>query len=79
MIDNRTLDQLTERISAALPEGIKLLKQDAEKNIRAILEHTFSEMNLISREEFDVQTALLERTRTKLKQLEEQVAALEKK
>ena len=77
MIDNQTLDELTERLSAALPDGIKLLKQDVEKNFRAVLEHTFSEMRLVSREEFDIQAALLARTREKLKQLEAQLERLE--
>ena len=78
MIDNRTLDELTSKITDALPDGIKLLKEDAEKNIRAVLESTFSKMNLVSREEFDVQTAVLNRTIEKLKQLEAQVSELEK-
>ncbi|MCW9014096.1 MAG: accessory factor UbiK family protein [Gammaproteobacteria bacterium] len=79
MIDNQTLDELASRISAALPDGIKLLQQDAEKNIRAVLESTLSKMNLVSREEFDIQTAVLERTREKLKQLETLITELEKR
>jgi len=78
MIDHKTLDELSDKLSEALPDGVKLMQDDFNKNIRAILESTFSKMNLISREEFDVQTAVLARTQEKLKQLEIQMKALEK-
>ena len=77
MIDNRTLDDLANRLSSALPDSIKTMQKDIEQNMRAILEATFQKMNLVSREEFDVQTALLDKTRQKLKQLEQQVRELE--
>ncbi|MDH5472488.1 MAG: accessory factor UbiK family protein [Gammaproteobacteria bacterium] len=79
MITNQTINDITDKISAVLPDSIKAVQQDIEKNIRAIVESTFSKMNLVSREEFDVQAALLARTLEKLKQLEEQIAELEKK
>ena len=78
MIDQKTLDELTEKLSSAIPEGVKVLKSDLENNIRAILEATLRNMNLVSREEFDVQSALLDRTMKKLKQLEQQLTELEK-
>ena len=76
MIDHKAIDELARRISNLLPDGVKLLKNDLEKNIRALVESTFSQMNLVSREEFEVQSALLERTRQKLNQLEKQLAEL---
>ena len=76
MIDHKAIDELAKRISNLLPDGVKLLKNDLEKNIRALVESTFSQMNLVSREEFEVQSALLERTRQKLNQLEKQLAEL---
>ena len=79
MIDQKTLDELTEKLSSAIPDGIKVIKSDVEKNIRAVLEATLRNMNLVSREEFDVQSALLTRSLEKLKQLEQQIAELEKK
>ena len=78
MIDHKAIDELANRISNLLPDGVKLLKNDLEKNIRALVESTFSQMNLVSREEFEVQSALLERTRQKLNQLEQQLAELSK-
>ena len=77
MIDHKTIDELSNKLSEALPDGVKLMRDDFEKNIRAILESTFSKMNIISREEFDVQTAVLARTREKLEQLEKQIKELE--
>ena len=79
MIDNRTLDDLTNKLSGLLPEGIKVMQDDAQKNIRALLESTFSNMNIVSREEFDVQAALLARTHEKLQTLEKQIQELQKK
>ena len=79
MIDNRTLDELAEKLSAVLPDGIKVMKRDIESNFRAVLESTFSKMNLVSREEFEVQAALLKRTQDKLKKLEHAVEELSTK
>ena len=79
MIDSRSIDELANRLSEAMPESLKTLKSDLDSNLRAILESSLRQMNLVSREEFDVQTALLERTQLKLKQLEQQLDELEKK
>ena len=77
MIDPKILDNLASRLAAALPPGIKEIKQDAEKNFRAILDGTFAKLNLVTREEFDVQAAVLSRTHAKLQELEEQIMRLE--
>ena len=77
MIDPKILDNLASRLAAALPPGIKEIKQDAEKNFRAILDGTFAKLNLVTREEFDVQAAVLSRTHAKVKELEEQIMHLE--
>ena len=79
MITNQTINEITQKISALLPDSIKVVQDDIEKNIRAVIESSFSKMNLVSREEFDVQSALLARSLEKLQQLEEQIAELEKK
>lgn len=77
MIDPKILDNLASRLAAALPPGIKEIKSDAEKNFRAILQSTFAKLNLVTREEFDVQTAVLNRTQIKVRELEEQIMKLE--
>ncbi|MBN2699943.1 MAG: accessory factor UbiK family protein [Methylothermaceae bacterium] len=79
MFDPKQLDDLARRLSDVLPEGLKSVREDMEKNFRAILQSTFSQMDLVSREEFEVQTALLQRTRKQLEALEEQVRELEQK
>ena len=76
MIDNHTLNDLTDKLSELLPDSLKMMQDDVQKNIRAILESTLSNMHLVSREEFDVQTALLARTQETLRQLEKQVEQL---
>jgi BMFP domain-containing protein YqiC len=77
VIDPKILDTLASRLAAALPPGIKEIKQDAEKNFRAILQGTFAKLNLVTREEFDVQTAVLSRTHAKVQELEEQIMRME--
>ena len=78
MLDHLTLEELTNKISSLLPNDLKLLQNDIKTNIRAILESTLNNANLISREEFDVQSALLSRTMEKLNKLEQQITDLEK-
>ena len=77
MIKQKPLDELTQRISALLPDGIRGVKADVENNIHSLLQDTFSKLNLVSREEFDIQSALLQRTREKLDKLEKQITELE--
>lgn len=72
------LDELSKKLASALPEGVATLQDDLEKNIRSALGGIMQKMNLVSREEFDVQQKVLARTREKLESLEKQLAALEK-
>ena len=76
MIDHKTMYELSKKISDILPDSVQMLKSDLDKNIRAVLESTLSKMNIVSREEFDIQCALLNRTREKLNQLEDQIKDL---
>jgi len=78
MIDNQSLNDLANKLSSVIPDSVKTLKADVDNNIRAILESSLHKMNLVSREEFDVQSALLERTLNKLNELEKQLEALSK-
>ncbi|MDY6978700.1 MAG: accessory factor UbiK family protein [Pseudomonadota bacterium] len=71
------IEQLVERVMAALPEGVREMKQEADQQLRAALQRTLSQMDLVTREEFDIQREVLLRTRSKLEALEQQVAALE--
>ena len=65
-------------ITKILPEDLNMLKEDLEKNLRATLNATFSKMELVTREEFDIQASLLSRTREKLETLQEKLSELEK-
>ncbi|HEY3487791.1 MAG TPA: accessory factor UbiK family protein [Gammaproteobacteria bacterium] len=73
MINPQLLNELAQKISNLLPADVTALKQDLEKNIRALLQSTFQKLDLVTREEFDVQTAVLARTREKLEALEKRL------
>jgi len=73
---NDSLEQLSKRISDLIPGNVKHMQEDIESNIRSLLQSSLSKMNLVSREEFDVQSAVLQRTREKLEQLEKEVEVL---
>lgn len=75
----RTLDNLVKRLGNSLPSGLQHLHEDLEKNFRAVLRSSFAKMDLVTREEFDIQRAVLARTREKLETLESKVAELEEK
>lgn len=75
----KQLDDLTDRFMDLLPTGVRDMQQDLEKNVRAFMQNTFTKMDLVTREEFEVQSAVLARTREKLEALEKQLAELESK
>jgi BMFP domain-containing protein YqiC len=78
VIDPNTLNDLARKISNLLPADMTVLKQDLEKSIRALLQSTFQKLDLVTREEFDVQMAVLARTREKLEALEKRLQEWEK-
>jgi len=78
MLNNINLDDLSQRLSAAVPPGLAAVKADLDKTFHAILQGAFEKMNLVSREEFEAQKAVLARTRAKLEKLEARVAELER-
>ena len=71
------LDDMVNRLFDSLPGGLRDLKQDSVRNLRAALHSTLSKMDLVTREEFDIQQGVLARTRAKLEALEKQVADME--
>lgn len=75
MIDPKNIEQVLESLRQAVPGG---LAQEVEKNLRAALTAALAKLNLVTREELDVQTEVLARTRARLEALEKQVAELEK-
>ena len=76
MIDLRTIDELTRRLSDSLPAGLTQAKDELENQFRSVLTAAFEKMNLVGREEYDAQCAILEQTRTKLQELETRLEEL---
>jgi BMFP domain-containing protein YqiC len=79
MPDSRIFDDIARRLSGAMPTSAQAVQDDLEKNLRAAAQATFAKLDLVTREEFDVQRKLLARSRAKLERLEKQVAELEAK
>lgn len=77
MIDPKVFDDLAQRLSAAVPRGVRELQGDIEKNLRAALQAGLGRLDLVTREEFDVQAAVLARSRQKLEELVARVESLE--
>ena len=77
MIDTKIFDDLAKRLSDAIPNSVKNVQNDLEKNFRSVLQNAFAKLDLVTREEFDAQANALARTRIKLEQLEQQITALE--
>ena len=77
MIDPGRLDDLARRIQASLPPGLDAVCEDVTQNVRAVIAAGIARMDLVEREEFDVQSAVLARTREKLEALEVRVRQLE--
>ncbi len=79
MLNTKFIDDLARQISSSIPSGVKGLQRDVEKNIHTLLQGAFAKLDLVTREEFDVQSKVLTRTREKLEALERLVAELEEK
>ena len=77
MIEPKLFDDLARKLADAVPTGVRELQQDLEKNFHATLQAAFGKMELVTREEFEVQATLLARTRAKLDKLEKQITELE--
>ena len=73
MLDLRTIDELTRKLAESLPPGVAQRKEELEGRFRAVLTAAFERMNLVGREEFDRQCAVLEETRQKLEALQQRL------
>lgn len=72
-----SIDQLARRLAESLPQGVKAVRSDMEKNFRSILGAGLARLDLVTREEFEVQEAVLARTRAKLETLTTRLDELE--
>jgi BMFP domain-containing protein YqiC len=77
--DPRLIDDLARRLAGSVPEGMLALRRDLEQNFKGVLQSQLASLDLVTREEFDVQANVLKRTREKLAALEQRLAGLETK
>ena len=75
MVDTKVIDEITRRVDELIANTPA---EDVRKNLRAAMSGWFSRLDLVTREEFDVQRAVLQRAREKLSQMEARVAELER-
>jgi hypothetical protein len=76
MLNTKIIDDISAKISKLISESPMA---DVEKNLNALLQSVFAKLDLVTREEFDVQTQVLLKTRTQLEALEQKLATLEKR
>lgn len=76
-MDPRLIDDLARRLASRLPEGLDHLQKDLQTNFKSVLQSGLGKLDLVTRREFDVQRAVLERTRSRLDALLARLDALE--
>lgn len=74
---NDSIDKLARRLAESVPENIRAMRADLEQNFRSVLRSSLSRLDLVTREEFEVQEAVLARTRQQCEAMEARVQALE--
>ncbi len=78
-INAASLDELARRLAESVPESVKSFGRDLEGNFKAVLQAQLAKLDLVTRQEFDVQSSILQRTQAKLAELEARVKELEAK
>ena len=76
MIDLAQLDELARRLSSLVPPGLRESREELQQNFKSVLQAGLGKLDLVTREEFEVQRAVLARTREKLEALERDLARL---
>lgn len=79
VFDPKSLDELARKLADSVPPGLTALKQDLEQNFKAVLQSGLARLDLVTRQEFDIQAGVLRRSRERLEELEKRLAALEKR
>lgn len=79
MINPAKIEEIAKQISGNLPQGVKNLADTFESKTKQAIQNKLAEMDFVSREEFDIQSKVLIRTREKLAELEAKVAEIEDK
>jgi Uncharacterized protein conserved in bacteria len=78
-MDTHFIDDLAQRLAAALPPGLHALRNDIEHNFNAVLRARLEKLDLVTRDEFDAQARVLARSRARLEELERKIAELEQR
>jgi len=78
-MSDESIENLAKKLAESMPEGLRSMREDLENNFRSVLRASLSKLDLVTRDEFEVQEAVLARTREKLEKLEEKLAEIEKK
>ena len=76
-MSDESIEGLAKKLADAVPEGLRSVREDIEQNFRSVLRGGLAKLDLVTREEFEVQEAVLARTREKLEALEQRIAAFE--
>ena len=76
MIDPKKIEDIAKQIGNAIPPQVRQFADDVEAKVKQVLQSKLADLDFVSREEFDVQRQVLLRTREKLEQMEQQLAAL---
>ncbi len=77
MLDARVFDDISKSLGKLLPPGVADMKEDFERNTKSAVQSALGNLDLVTREEFDVQTEVLRKTRQQLKDLETRISQLE--
>lgn len=77
MIESKLFDEMAKKFVNALPPGLREFQKDMERNFKSAMQATFAKLDLVTREEFDIQANVLSRTRAKLTEVEKRLAQLE--
>ncbi len=75
---DESVENLAKKLAESVPEGLRAMRDDLETNFRGVLQTGISKLDLVTREEFEVQEAVLARTREKLERLEAKLEEIEK-
>ena len=79
MFNPKKLEEIAKQLGEAMPTGVKNFGEDVDRKIKQVLQAQLGKLDMVSREEFDVQTHVLLRTREKLAEMEAKFTELEKK
>ena len=78
-MSKESIEELARKLADAVPEGLKSMREDLEQNFRSVLQSGLSKLDLVTREEFEVQEAVLAKTREKLDELAAKLEEMEKR